>query len=218
MKNITYTICLLLSLSFFLSENAVAQEATTNNKMNNIKTNFLTVASLGYERGFGDHFSLTVFGTYFPKFETGQADEGFGRIGLSEASVGYHVEARYYTAKKDKPLVDFYVSLYALQRSLNTVGNKVIERVSSTDVTKYDIDVSLPSGLTSYGLLIGWQTISKKNLVVDFNLGAGYYEIANIPTFNLPPGSDSDLGPVQLLSDLSSGIMPRFSLSVGYAF
>ncbi len=218
MKKITYTICLLLSLIFFLSENATAQEATSSRKMNNIKTNFLTAASLGYERGFGDHFSLTVFGTYFPKFQSGNADEGLGRIGLSEASVGYHVEARYYTTKKGKPLVDFYISLYALQRSLNTIGSKVVERVSATDVTTYNIDVTLPSGLTSYGLLIGWQTISKKNIVVDFNLGAGYYEIANIPEFNLPPGSDSDLGPVQLLSDLSSGIMPRFSLSVGYAF
>jgi hypothetical protein len=193
-----------------------AQESATitmpKGRMNIIKTNILSPLSIGFERGFGKHFSLGVNGLYFPSVSYGTPEGTVGFLSLADPSVGFSAEARLYTSKAKAPLNGFYIGGYYLFRIVDAIAHKIT--TSSTLTT--NIKVYLPSDLTTYGLMIGSQRIRAKGFTTDFSFGVGYYNLRNIPTVS-NESSDAFKALTQL-SKRKSGIAPRLGLSLGYAF
>jgi hypothetical protein len=210
-----YKIGLFLCLVGFLGS-IKAQNATSpsepKTRMNVLKTNLLSPLSLGYERGLGKHFSLVLNGLYFPKFTFGEATGDLGYVALDDASTGFSAEARYYTSKTKAPLNGFYVGGYYLFRIVDVQSNKISKTTSSTSNATFFI----PSDLTSYGVMIGKQRIRMGGFTTDFNFGVGYYAVGNIPT--LANDSSEAFKLMSQLAKYKSGIGPRMTFSLGYAF
>jgi Protein of unknown function (DUF3575) len=181
-------------------------------RMNVLKTNILSPLSIGFERGFGKHFSLGINGLYFPSMSFGTPEGATGHISLADPSTGFLAEARLYTSKTKAPLNGFYVGGYYQFRIIDVLAHKI----TTTSTITTDVKVTLPSDLTAYGLMIGSQRIRAKGFTTDFSFGVGYYSLGNIPTV-----SNESSEAFKALSDLSkrkSGISPRLGLSLGYAF
>jgi hypothetical protein len=210
-----YKIGLFLCLLGFLGS-IKAQNATSpsepKTRMNVLKSNLLSPLSLGYERGIGEHFSLVLNGLYFPKFKFGEATGDLGFVALDDASTGFSAEARYYTSKTKAPLNGFYVGGYYLFRIVDVQSNKISKSPNSTSNATFFI----PSDLTSYGVMIGKQRIRMGGFTTDFNFGVGYYAVGNIPT--LANDSSEAFKLMSQLAKYKSGIGPRLTFSLGYAF
>lgn len=204
--------CLLSCLLLFAFSTLKAQDAaaTTSGKVryNVLKTNILSPLSIGYERGFGKHFSVSAYFLYFPSVSTGAPTDKFGFIELTDPSTGFSVEARWYTSKTKPALNGFYVGGYYLFRILDIT----VEKTTTTSNFK----ALVPSDLTSYGLMIGRQKIRAQGFTTGFNFGLGYYSVGSIPTYSDDGSSDTRL--LSKLSSLKSGIGPRLTWSLGYAF
>jgi hypothetical protein len=204
-------------LLFTYYENGLnAQEtmSTTDSKprMNVLKTNILSPLSIGYERGFGSHFSLVVNGLYFPSISFGEPTTSYGYVSLEDASTGFSIEPRFYTSKTKAPLNGFYVGGYYLFRIADVLSHKVSTTATSTTTAK----IYIPSDLTTYGIMIGKQKIRTKGFTTDFNFGLGYYKIGNVPTVIDEKDDASKL--LKQLSNMKTGIFPRICFSLGYAF
>jgi len=210
---------LLLPIFLFFSLSALAQkkEIEIRERPNAIKTNLFSPISIGYERGFLNHFSLSAHVSYFPEYSIGDVTDGAGKITFEKPSTGYTFEGRYYT-EKTMNMVYFYLGAYYRYRLLEASGQKIITQTTSTDVTTYDITVTVPTNISSYGGVIGFQTVSRRGFLFDLNVGAGRYTLANIPTIEVPPGSSKSFERLQKLSDKRTGIGPRVTFSLGYAF
>jgi Protein of unknown function (DUF3575) len=181
-------------------------------RMNVLKSNLLSPLSLGYERGIGKHFSLVVNGLYFPRFNFGEPTGDLGYVALDDPSVGFSAEARYYTSKTKAPLNGFYFGGYYLFRTADVQSHKV----STTINSRSDATFFIPSDLTSYGLMIGKQRIRLGGFTTDFNFGLGYYAIGSIPA--LANDSNETFKLMSKLVKYRSGIGPRLTFSLGYAF
>ena len=207
---ITKINCLLACLMAFST--LKAQDATAlpsgKDRCNVLKTNILAPLSIGYERGFGKHFSVSAYYLYFPSVSTGTPTDKSGFIELTDPSTGFSVEARLYTSKTKSALSGFYVGGYYVFRILDVT----VERTTSTSHFK----ALIPSDLTSYGVMIGKQKIRAKGFTTGFNFGLGYYSVGSIPTYNDDSSSDTAL--LSKLSKLKSGVGPRLTFSLGYAF
>jgi hypothetical protein len=212
----TYKILLLLA-SCYVSNGLMGQETTatveTKNRMNILKTNLLSPLSIGYERGFGKHFSLVLNGLYLPSFSFGEPTSNLGYVSLEDASSGFSVEPRYYTSNTKAPLTGFYVGGYYLFRIADVYSHRVSTNGNNTTTTS---KIYIPSDLTSYGLMIGTQKIRAKGFTTDFNFGVGYYAVSNIPEVIADTDDASKL--LSQLSKRRTGIFPRLTFSLGYAF
>jgi hypothetical protein len=211
----TYTILIIFFLTY--CENRLnAQETTTasNSKprMNVLKTNLLSPLSIGYERGFGAHFSLVVNGLYFPSISFGEPTKSFGYVSLADPSSGFSVEPRLYTSKTKAPLNGFYVGGYYLFRIADIYSHRIATTATTTTTTK----IYIPSDITSYGIMIGKQKIREKGFTTDFNFGVGYYKVSNVP--NVIDDGDESSKILRQLSNMKTGIFPRICFSLGYAF
>ncbi|HFA47545.1 MAG TPA: DUF3575 domain-containing protein [Bacteroidetes bacterium] len=220
---LSFKIALLFSACLLLTGTAWAQEkekpATERKRLNAIKTNLFSPFSIGYERGFGDHFSLSAFFSYLPKLSVGDTENEVGKLSLEKPAAGYAFEARYYVFNKYKQHIsDFYMGGYHLYRLEEFSGHKIFSTTSSTETTTFDILLKIPSKLTATGIMIGWQRTPKKGFLVDFNMGLGYYKFANIPDFDVPEGSSLRFEKLEKFTKISSGIGPRLSFSLGYMF
>jgi hypothetical protein len=133
-------------------------------------------------------------------------------VALDDASTGFSAEARYYTSKTKAPLNGFYVGGYYLFRIVDVQSNKISKTTSSTSNATFFI----PSDLTSYGVMIGKQRIRMGGFTTDFNFGVGYYAVGNIPT--LANDSSEAFKLMSQLAKYKSGIGPRLTFSLGYAF
>jgi hypothetical protein len=193
-----------------------AQESATiimpKGRMNIIKTNILSPLSIGFERGMGKHFSLGINGLYFPSVSFGTPEGAAGFASLADPSTGFSAEARLYTSKTKAPMNGFYVGGFYLFRIADVIAHKI----TTTSTVKTNVKVYLPSDLTMYGLMIGSQRIRAKGFTTDFSFGVGYYSLGNIPTVS-NESSDAFKALTQL-SKRKSGIAPRLSLGLGYAF
>jgi hypothetical protein len=193
-----------------------AQESATvtmpKGRMNVLKTNIMSPLSIGFERGFGKHFSLGVNGLYFPSVSYGTPEGTVGFISLVDPSTGFSAEAKLYTSKTKAPMNGFYVGGFYLFRIVDALAHKI----TATSTVKTDVKVYLPSDLTMYGLMIGSQRIRAKGFTTDFSFGVGYYSLGNIPTVNNE--SSEAFKALTQLSKRKSGITPRLSLGLGYAF
>ncbi len=210
-----YIILALLFFTYFKNGlNGQETKAISDPKprMNVLKTNLLSPLSIGYERGFGGHFSLVVNGLYFPSMSFGEPTTSYGYVSLEDASTGFSVEPRLYTSKTKAPLNGFYVGGYYLFRIADVFSHKVSTTATSTTTAK----IYIPSDLTSYGIMIGKQKIRDKGFTTDFNFGIGYYKIGNVPTVIDEKDDASKL--LKQLSNMKTGIFPRICFSLGYAF
>jgi hypothetical protein len=216
----------LVSFLFFMLSNIVlfstltAQEqpvttSTTEQKsrQNVIKTNLFSPISLGYERALGKHFSLSAYYLYLPAFSFGEPEGKTGYAALEGGSKGYSFEARYYLSKTKPVLAGFFVGGYFVSRVFDVKVEKIISDAASS--TTYEITTQIPSDLTSYGGMIGWQKISKGGFAAGFTLGGGYYKFSNIPEFS---STNSKFKGLSELSKRRSGIGARINLTLGYAF
>ena len=211
------TLMLFIFLLFSADISAQKKMVEIRERPNAIKSNFLSPISLGYERGFLNHFSLSAFLSYFPEYSFGEVDEGGGKVSFEKPSTGFTFQARYYTGKESN-MVNFYLGAYYRYRLLEASGHKIITTTTSTEVTTYDVLVTVPSNISSIGAVIGFQTVSRRGLVFDINAGAGRYKLANIPTFDVPENSSVRFERLEKLSDKRTGIGPRVEISLGYAF
>jgi hypothetical protein len=213
MKQLTlfFSFCACLLLTTNVCAQAQARDPRLD-CFNVVKSNLLSPLSLGYERGFGRHFSLTAYLLYLPAFDFGAPTDPLGYVSLSDPSKGLTIEARLYTSKTKAPLNGFYVGGYYLTRVADVFAHKI----TTSGVNQADIKAYIPSDLTSYGLMIGKQKIRPAGFTTDFNFGVGYYSIGNIPAFT---GEDSEAFKLMSrLSKLRSGIGPRLNFCLGYAF
>jgi Protein of unknown function (DUF3575) len=205
---------LVACLGLFMG-NLQAQETAapaTKNRYNVLKTNILSPVSLGFERGLGKHFSLGVNGLYFPSISYGQASDAYGHVDLADPSTGFTAEARFYTSKTKAPLNGFFVGAFYTFRIVDVKMHKT----ATSGTTTADLKITIPSDLTMYGLMIGSQRIRAKGFTTDFNIGAGYYEVGNIP--QIASDANESFKALSRISKLSKGIGPRMSFSLGYAF
>jgi hypothetical protein len=209
MKQLTLCFCAFLFLN--ININAQGITATQKSRSNVLKTNLLSPLSIGYEHGFGKHFSMAAYGLYFPSFNFGTPTDALGYVSLEDPSSGFTVEARLYLSKTKAPLTGTYIGGYYLFRIADVISHKITNSATS----KSNIKSYIPSDLTSYGLMIGKQKIREKGFTTDFNFGLGYYSVGNIPEFS-SDGSTSSL--LAKLSKLRSGIGPRMNFCLGYAF
>jgi hypothetical protein len=208
-------IVFLLFCLFFVGRLHAQESATVSmpkGRMNVLKTNILSPLSIGYERGFGKHFSLGINGLYFPSVSFGTPEGTTGYVSLKDPSSGYSLEARLYTSKTKASLNGFYVGGYYLFRIVDIFAHKITTTATSTTIVK----VYLPSDLTTYGLMIGSQRIRAKGFTTDFSFGVGYYSLGSIPVVNNE--SSEGFKALTQLSKKKSGISPRLSLGLGYAF
>jgi hypothetical protein len=205
-----YLFCLCVFNSLHAQESATV--TMPKSRMNVIKTNILSPLSIGFERGFGKHLSLGINGLYFPSISYGTPEGTVGLIDLVDPSTGFSGEVRLYTSKTKAAMNGFYVGGYYLFRIVDVFAHKIT--TSSTLTT--NIRVYLPSDLTTYGLMIGSQRIRAKGFTTDFSFGVGYYSLGNIPSVS-NESSDAFKALTQL-SKRKSGIAPRLSLGLGYAF
>ena len=79
----TLKICIIIFAMIF-SANLKSQETVTQNHFNVLKTNILSPLSIGYERGIGQHFSMGVYGLYFPSFSFGKPSDAMGYVSLAD--------------------------------------------------------------------------------------------------------------------------------------
>jgi hypothetical protein len=216
MKPIAYLRFFTLSMCIFIFQNIQAQEVRKDpvrSRNNVIKTNILSPLSIGYERAIGQHFSLTCYYLHLPKFSYGSPESNLGYAALNKPSQGYTLEARYYTSKRRDPMNGFFIGGYTLYRTLEVVG----EKSYTTNGTTYNIKVTVPSALTSYGGMLGFQRISKGGFTFNMTIGAGYYKFANIPVLdNTSDGQNLDA--LSQALKYSDGIAPRVNIALGYAF
>jgi hypothetical protein len=193
-----------------------AQESATitmpKGRMNVLKTNILSPLSIGFERGFGKHFSLGVNGLYFPSVSYGKPEGTVGFASLADPSTGFSAEAKLYTSKTKAPMNGFYVGGFYLFRIADVLAHKI----TTTSTLTTNIKVYIPSDLTMYGLMIGSQRIRAKGFTTDFSFGVGYYSLGNIP--KIDNESNDAFKTLTQLSKRKSGIAPRLSLGLGYAF
>jgi hypothetical protein len=210
-----YKILIIICLTY-CEYRLNAQETTKSSdakpRMNVLKTNLLSPLSIGFERGFGAHFSLVVNGLYFPSISFGEPTKSFGYVSLADPSSGFSVEPRLYTSKTKAPLNGFYVGGYYLFRIADIYSHRVSVTATSTTTTK----IYIPSDVTSYGIMIGKQKIRAKGFTTDFNFGVGYYKVSNVP--NVIDDGDESSKLLRQLSNMKTGIFPRLCFSLGYAF
>ena len=211
----TYIILIIICLTY-CEQRLNAQKTTTiadaKPRMNILKTNLLSPLSIGFERGFGKHFSLVLNGLYFPSISFGEPTKSFGYVSLEDPSSGFSVEPRLYTSKTKAPLNGFYVGGYYLFRIADIYSHRISVTATSTTTTK----IYIPSDVTSYGLMIGTQKIRAKGFTTDFNFGVGYYKVSNVP--NVIDDGDESSKLLRQLSNMKTGIFPRMCFSLGYAF
>ncbi|MDZ7879275.1 MAG: DUF3575 domain-containing protein [Saprospiraceae bacterium] len=208
---ISFILC-CLCLTVGLHAQDTAAVSTPKSRMTVLKTNIFSPISLGIERGFGKHFSLSVNGLYFPSMSYGAAADATGYFSLADPSTGFSAEARYYTSKKKAPMNGFYVGGYYLFRIVDVFAHKIVK---TPEVTA-DLKIYIPSDLTTYGVMIGGQRIRSKGFTTDINVGVGYYSLGNIPTVDSQ--TSEAFKALSQLSKLKSGIGPRLTLSLGHAF
>jgi Protein of unknown function (DUF3575) len=210
-----YKFLIIICLTY-CEQRLNAQETTTTSeakpRMNVLKTNLLSPLSIGFERGFGAHFSLVLNGLYFPSISFGEPTKSFGYVSLADPSSGFSVELRLYTSKTKAPLNGFYVGGYYLFRIADIYSHRVSVTATSTTTTK----IYIPSDVTSYGIMIGKQKIRAKGFTTDFNFGVGYYKVSNVP--NVIDDGDESSKLLRQLSNMKTGIFPRICFSLGYAF
>jgi hypothetical protein len=209
---IGFILCCLFFVCGLNAQESATTVSMPKGRMNVIKTNILSPLSIGFERGLGKHFSLGVNGLYFPSVSYGTPEGTVGFISLADPSTGFSAEARYYTSKTKAPMNGFYVGGYYLFRIVDVIAHKI----TTTSTTKTNIKAYIPSDLTTYGLMIGSQRIRAKGFTTDFSFGVGYYSLGNIPTVNNE--SSEAFKALTQLSKKKSGISPRLSLGLGYAF
>jgi hypothetical protein len=204
----------LLLMAFVGSIGALnAQETAMKNRRNVLKTNILSPLSIGYERSFGDHLSLTVYGLYFPSISYGAPADKTGYISLSDPSTGVTGELRYYLSKTKAPLTGTYLGGYYLFRIADVFYHK-----TTVGETQSTLKIYIPSDLTSYGVMFGKQRIRAKGFTTDFNFGVGYYKLGNIPTIVNASNNNQAVSLLNQLSDKKSGFGIRLNFCLGYAF
>ncbi len=208
--NLRQLTMLLCCIGFFSTLNA--QDAMPKSRLNVLKTNILSPLSISYERGLGKHFSLVASGLFFPSFVYGTPTGDLGYVSLADPSSGFSVEVRNYTSKTKAPLNGFYWGGYYMFRIADVIAHKITTSATGTS----SLRLTIPSDLTTYGLMIGKQKIRSSGFTTDFSFGIGYYSFGNIPSIS----NESSDG-YKLLSQLTkykSGIGPRITFSLGYAF
>lgn len=182
-------------------------------RRNAVKSNILYPIALGYERAIGNHFSVAVNGFYLPKFAFGDPNaSGYGKKALANPSFGFSAEGRYYTSKTKAALTGFYLGGFFTRRNADVS----VQKVTVSGATTIDATITVPTGMLMYGGMIGKQIIGKKGFTSDISLGVGPYIFYAIPTI----GEDAE-EPYKTLSGYTkykSGIGPRVSISMGYAF
>jgi Protein of unknown function (DUF3575) len=189
-----------------------AQDTTAIKRRNVFKSNFLSPVSLGYERSLGRHFSAGINILYFPSMVYGQPKDIHGRVDLVDPSTGLSAEVRYYTSKTKSTLNGFYIGGFSLFRIVDVK----IQKLLVMSVFESDVTVIVPSDLTMGGLMVGWQKIRAKGFTIDFNMGAGYYKVGNVP--DIESNASPELKTVSDILKFRQGIGPRMSFSLGYAF
>jgi hypothetical protein len=181
-------------------------------RLNVLKTNILSPIGLTFERGLGRRLSLGVTGLYLPRLSYGTPEGITGYTSLAKPSMGFLGEARIYTSKTKAPLNGFYIGGYYQFRTLDMLSRKI----SKTATSETDIQITLPSSFTNFGLMIGGQRIRSRGFTTDLSFGVGYYSFSNIPVISNE--SNSYLKNLSNLSKRQSGFAPRLGLSLGYAF
>lgn len=214
MKNLFF----LLLLCMAGANTLFAQTDTSSVKKRTtlIKTNITAPISLGIEKGISTHFSLGAAFLYIPKLSGGDASGDFAYMEMIEPSTGLNIEARYYTSKEKAPLTGFYLGGHYTYRVLEMRAEKSYSETNATGKSSYDVKVTIPSAYTAYGLMLGWQTISKKGFTFDFNIGAGKYVLRNFPEFDTSNPETEDF--FKRVNKFREGISPRMTLALGYAF
>jgi hypothetical protein len=192
-----------------------AQEMAMKNRRNVLKTNILSPLSIGYERGFGDHLSLTVYGLYFPSISYGTPTDKTGYVSLADPSTGVTGEMRYYLSKTKAPLTGTYLGGYYLFRIIDVFYHKE-SAGTGAGTPQATIKAYIPSDLTSYGLMVGKQNIRAKGFTTDINFGLGYYKLGSIPS--VADGNNETIKILNQLSKYKSGIGFRLNFCLGYAF
>ena len=186
----------------------IAAPTSGEDRYNVLKTNILAPLSIGYERGLSKHFSVSAYYLYFPSFSTGTPTDKMGFIELTDPSTGFSIEARLYTSKTKPALSGFYVGGYYTFRIIDVTIEKTTANLH--------LKAFVPSDFTTYGVMIGGQKIRAKGFTTGFNFGVGYYNVGSIPNYSDDSSSDTRL--LSTLVKLKSGIAPRLTFALGYAF
>lgn len=194
---------------------AQADKADKSRK-NVFKTNLFSPFNLGFERALGDKFSLSAAYLYTPEFDFGDAEGDFAHITLLNASTGVSGEARYYTSSEKAALNGLYLGGFYTFRVIEASGRKIYTESDASGTARFNILLTVPTDLTFYGLMLGWQKVGSGGFTFDFNIGAGRYEFGNLPNFDTSNPKTADA--FETLNDWREGILPRLNLSLGYAF
>jgi hypothetical protein len=199
MKKVLFLFTAMLLLTVYM--NGQASHAVKLNPLGALFGNI----GVGYEHGLGETTSVQLGVSFFSRSFDVSAFDSDGDIISGDqkfSGIGFVPEFRFYF---DSAIEGWYGGVFA---NYNSIKFKTEYSSGSDDLNSESSITNVGAG-AEFGKQ--WLLGSNENFVIDLNLGAGF-QSASVDSDNGDDDDDIEFGLA------ASGVWPKLSFSVGYAF